>query len=364
MHDHEARHCNPAPQGLQPQNAATYFPACQNGQCALQWPGGAGVAESIVARFQLFLLLVLLSTSCTPSPPAESPRGQPAAAPADPHKEALGRDPDALPESLRDALQQFRDRFACNNVSGCPSEHVILNFGWMVRPYLQNIFEKAPDQAQYRSRAVRVIAELRDPMARTFLRDRLQDSDPETRAYAVFGLGLLDDRELARLLPTIGRDDWSAWMAPVRLSALWLSRRWGDPTAEHAFLQQLAMLANEQMAVQGLVWGLTLCMRDDGPNCQAALPAIARHPNFMVRRQVAKAMARAPLPAFASGLVALTTETARSISEPAEQALRVLSGQDLHGGTEWRRWCAATQCQRAAEEAVRALYADMTPTAP
>ena len=124
------------------------------------------------------------------------------------------------------------------------------------------------------------------------------------------------------------------------------------------------MLAEQQMAVQGLVWGLTLCMRDDGPNCQAVLPLVARHPNFMVRRQVAKAMAVAPLPGFALGLVALTTETARSISEPAEQALRVLSGQDLHGSTEWRRWCEATQCQRAAEDAIQALHVDLTATKP
>ena len=118
-----------------------------------------------------------------------------------------------MPEPLREALKQFRDRFACNTISGCPSENVLRNMGWLARPYLQQIFEKAPDQAQYRSRSVRLIAELRDPQARAFLRERLQDADPETRAYAIFGLGLIDDREMEHLLPTIGRDDPTAWMA-------------------------------------------------------------------------------------------------------------------------------------------------------
>ena len=317
-----------------------------------------------MTRYLIILLVIFLAEGCAESPPAPAPDTSQTALGRDPHLEAQGRDPDAVPEAIRDALKQFRDRFACNNISGCPSENVLLNYGWAARPFLQQVFEKAPEQAQYRSRAVRLIAELRDPLARGFLRDRLQDSDPETRAYAVFGLGLIDDRDMARLLPTIGRDDSSAWMAPVRLSALWLALRWGDASAQQAFVQQLAMLAEQQMAVQGLVWGLTLCMRDDGPRCQAALPTIARHPNFLVRRQVAKAMAAAPQPSYALGLVALTTESARSISEPAEQALRVLSGQDLHGSGEWRRWCEATQCQRAAEAAILALHAAATPTAP
>ena len=209
-----------------------------------------------------------------------------------------------------------------------------------------------------------MIAELQDPQARTFLRDRLQDTDPETRAYAIFGLGLIDDEEIRHLLPTIARDDTSAWMAPVRLSAFWLSLRLGDPKAQKAFVNQMARLADQQMAVQGLVWGLTLCMRDDGPRCQAVLPAIARHPNFLVRRQVAKAMAVAPLPSYAEGLVALTTERARSIADPAEQALRVLSGQNLHGSVEWRQWCEATRCGRDAALAIRALQLDVSPTMP
>ncbi len=323
--------------------------------------GRRKVAEFAVTRWLPFLLSIFLLVSCAEPPPEPKPDAAPA--PFDPHAEALGRDPEPMPEPLRDALRQFRDRFACNNISGCPAEAVLLNIGWPARGYLQQVFEKAPDQALYRSRAVRVIAELRDPSSRAFLRDRLQDSDPEVRAYAVFGLGLIDDHELVRLLPSVGRDDATAWMAPVRLSALWLALRWGDPSAQQAFVQQLALLANQQMAVQGLVWGLTLCMRDDGPNCQAALPAIARHPNFVVRRQVAKAMAMAPQPSYAQGLVALTTESARSISEPAEQALRVLSGQNLHGSDEWRRWCETTQCARAAEQAIAALHAGVTPTA-
>jgi hypothetical protein len=362
-----ARHCRRAPQRLQPQPNRTYFPACQNVQCALQWLRGAEAAEWHVSRFLPYLLALALAVACAHESPSVPPDAASAPLPApviQPHEAALGRDPEAMSEPLRDALKQFRDKFACNQISGCPAESVLRQLGWQTRPYLQQLFEKAPEQAQYRSRAVRVLAELQDPLARNFLRDRLQDTDPEVRAYAIFGLGLLDDRWLEPLLPTIGRDDATAWMASVRLSALWQGARWGDRTAEPAFLRQMAMLAEQQMAVQGLIWGLALCMRDDGPNCQTVLPLVARHPNFLVRRSVAKAMARAPLPSFAAGLVALTTETARSIAEPAEQALRALSGQDLHGASDWRRWCEATQCQRAADEAIAQLQAAATATAP
>lgn len=377
----EARDCTATLRGLQPYNAASYFQrtaifysgaslplprrqtmhrACQMQSGGVQWAWP--VAPWGPCMRKLLLVLTVLC-ACT-QPPAPVPSPQPDASTAlDPHTAALGPDPDAMPEPLRLALKDFRDKFACNNISGCPSERVLVGFGWTARPYMQQVFEKATDQATYRARAVRVIAELQDPQAIPFLRDRLGDNDPEVRAFAVYGLALADDRDLERLLPTIGRDDATAWMAPVRLSALWAAHRWGDRTAERAFVHQLAWLARQHMAVQGLTWGLTLCMRQDGPHCEPALPAIARHPNFLVRRYVAQAMAAAPKPAYAAGLVALANETAKSISEPAVQALRVLSGQNLTTAAEWRQWCAATGCEAAAESAITALYADASPTA-
>ena len=267
-----------------------------------------------------------------------------------------------MPEGLREALGQFRDRFACNNISGCAAERALHDFGWQARPLVQQIFDRAPEQSGYRSRAVRVVAELADPQGREFLRARLTDTDPEVRAYAIYGLGLIDDRTLQPALATIARDDPSAWMAPVRLSALWLAQRWGDATAARAFIVQLGLLAEQHLAVTGLVWGLTLCGRGDGLDCSRALPAVARHPNFQVRRAVARAMAAAPLPSHAAGLVGLTAESAHSISDAAESGLRLLSGLDLHGHAAWAGWCAANQCERAADDAVRALHAEATRT--
>ena len=337
----------------------TRHPVAIGGLCPVRHAG-------VVVRRLLCLSLALCAACASPAPPPVADAGpigtEPAAAPVgDPHTGALGRDPDALPEPIRQALKDFRDRFACNNISGCASERVLLQAGWTVRPMLQQVFEKAPDQSPYRARAVRVIAELQDPGAVPFLRERLDDKDPETRAYAIYGLGLLRDPQVLRALRSVARDDPSAWMAPVRLTALWLMWREGDPQALRDFQHQMGALARQQMAMSGLVWGLTLSLRPDGPDLAPVLPLVARHPNFQVRRLVARAMSVKPQPSFAASLVAMAADTASSIREPAERGLQVLAEQVSPPQGSWSAWCEATQCAKAADAAILAL--DTSPTA-
>lgn len=352
----KARECNPDLQRLQPHQMRPYSSlrrTCQKPSRAVQWRADAQATEMQVQQFLPMIPLLFLVFACqTPEAPKVQPDVQ---ITADPHVEALGRDPEPLPESLRQALKDFRDRFACNAISGCPSEQVLLQAGWVIRPYVQQIFEKAPEQSSYRARAIHLLALLRDPQARPFLRDRLDDRDPETRALAIFGLGLLNDEQVQRLANTVTRDDPSVWMAPVRLSALWVAQRAGDRTANRAFLHQLALLARQQLAMSGLLWGLELCQRGDGLDCHAVFPLMARHPNFQVRRALVKALAAAPRPEYAAALVEMTGETATSIAEPAEIGLKVLSGLDLHGHAAWQQWCQQTACEKKAQEAIREL---------
>lgn len=267
-----------------------------------------------------------------------------AAAPADAGS-VTARDPAAIDEALRDALHAFRDRFACNAISGCPAEAIIIGFGWAARPHLEQMFQRAPRQATYRARAVHALAELRDPQALSFLQHAAVDVDPEVRGYAVLGIGLLGAREERPNFEQVTDADRSVWAAAPRLSALWVLRRWGDATAQARFAQEMALLVRQQMAGPALTWGLELCARPEGPSCDAILPLAAVHPNFTARREAIRAIAAHPRPALAAALVAATADPVHSLAEVAERTLAQLSGrQDLHGAQAWREWCEGTKC--------------------
>ncbi len=273
-------------------------------------------------------------------PPATAPQSADAGS-------VTGLDPAPVDEALLEALQSFRDRFACNAISGCPAEAVLIGFGWAARPHLEQMFQRAPKQATYRARAVRALAELRDPQALPFLRRVATDSDPEARGYAVLGIGLLGAREERANFEQLADSDRTVWSAAPRLSALWVLRRWGDPTAEARFLEELRLLTSQQMAGPALTWGLELCARPEGPSCDAVLPAAARHGNFTVRRAAIRAIAVHPTPALAPVLVMAAADPIHSLAEVAERALRELSGrQDLQGAGAWRDWCAQTKCDQ------------------
>lgn len=260
------------------------------------------------------------------------------------HAEALRRDPDAMDEGLREALRQFRDKFQCNGISGCKAEQTLVEYGWAARPYLEQLFQQAPAQASYRTRAVRTIAQLRDPSAQAFLVHALQDRDPEAKAYAIWGLGLLDAKTLRNRFEHIARDETMPWLAPPRLTALWTLHRWGDEAAGEHFLQQLHVLSTQQMAGPALTWGAELCMRDDSPDCRTVLPLLARHPGFTTRRQAARAMAARPQHGYEAALVDLASDSVRSISDNAVTALRQLTGLNFTEAADWRRWCSETRC--------------------
>lgn len=296
--------------------------------------------------------LVVLWASCAvacarPEAPArpDAAVAQVQASPVDAYGQALGHDPEPIDEGLRVALHDLRDRFLCNSISGCKSEQVLIDYGWTVRPYLEQVFTTASAQASYRARTVRIIAQLRDPAALPFLVQVLPDRDPEVRAYAIFGLGLLDAQQLRGRVAAIAREDIVPWTAPARLSALWTLHLWRDPGAGEAFLAALRVLSGQHTGALGLTWGAELCMRDGAPDCRTVLPLIARHPGFSARRQAARAMAARPEPGQEAALVELTADPVHSIGELAEGALRRLTGTSLVGAEAWRSWCRQTQCQ-------------------
>ena len=259
--------------------------------------------------------------------------------------QATTREPDAMDEGLRLALHALRNRFACNDISGCPAEDQLVAYGWGARTFLEQVFDRAGSQASYRPRTVRIIADLRDPTAQPWLLRLVGDRDPEVKAYALYGLGLLDAMEHRALVKAHAGEDNTVWLAPVRLTSLWVLHRWGDAEAGSRLVRLLAELAPQQMAGPALAWGVALCIKPGAPDCGAALPGIATHPSFTARRAAARAMAAMPRAGHAAALVALTADPVHSIAELADAALRTLAKRpDLEGPGAWRTWCLQTQC--------------------
>lgn len=297
---------------------------------------------------------LVFALACTPTPPPSPPptAGRPQTAPQsaaqpslDPHRAALGRDPEAQDEAVRQALHDLRDKFLCNGVSGCKAEPILVDAGWTIRPTLEQIFLQAPAQASWRARTVRIIARLRDPDALPFLLGQLDDREPEVQTYAVWGLGLLDARQVRARLTRIARDEATLWLAGPKLSALWVLHRWGEAWAGEAFVRYLRQLSQQQMAAVALTWGAELCADPRAPDCDGVLPAIARHPGFLARRQAVRTMAQQPARGQEAVLIDVAGDNVRSSAELAEDALRRLTGQPLHGADAWRQWCAEVDCR-------------------
>ncbi len=301
-----------------------------------------GARVTVGQRWSLVVVVVTVTLGhCgKPAAPTETRDAMPTVTgPAPTLRElATAADPEPPDEGLRDALRAMQDRFACNAISGCPAHQALVGFGWQARPLVEQAFARASLQAGYRARAVQVVAELRDPGAEPLFLRVLDDRDPEVRAWALIGLGDLQARQHSERVQEQAAAD-TLWLAPARLAALWTLHRWGQADKGLQFQQLLGELATQQMAATALVVGAWLCARNDTPDCGAALPLLARHPNFQVRRDALHVMARQPRRSYAAALVYLTNDQARSVRQTAMDALTVLSrGHTATDHAGWQAW--------------------------
>lgn len=277
-----------------------------------------------------------------PSMPSQTDAGP---APATLHQQALGRDPEPADESLPGLLAALKDRFACNNVSGCAAHQALLRYGWGARPALEHAFARAPAQAQWRARAVAILADLADPQSKELLAHLLEDRDPEVRAWAAIGLGNLGAVEYRARIAELADTSDGLWTAPARIGALFVLAAWGEHPAAMRFAQDLHDLGRSQLATTALMIGADLCLRAHAPDCSAALPVMARHPAFQARRAALRAMTARLRPSYARALVFLSADQAQSIRREAEDALAVLAGRtDINGAAAWGQWCEQGGC--------------------
>ncbi len=262
-----------------------------------------------------------------------------------PPAQATDLDPTAMDEGLRQALVDLRDKFRCNSISGCKAHAVLTGFGERALPALQNVFHTAPRQAQWRSRTVRIIADMQVPQARSFLRQVLTDDSDSARAYAVYGLALLDDRRDQQMMHNYADAPGIIASAMTRVAAAWGLAYLGDSAYAKRFVALTHEAAAHQLGGATLRWALQLCRVPHGPPCEGTLEAAARHPSYVVRREVLTSvdgtMRSAP------ALVILAADPNVNLARRAERALRKLSGRaDVRGGPAWRAWLAARPSAR------------------
>ena len=254
-----------------------------------------------------------------------------------PTPKATDLDPYAMDEALRQALVDLRNKFRCNSISGCKAHAVLVNFGERARPALQHMFPTAPFQAQYRSRIIRIIAEIQSPGARTFLRSVLKDSSDKARAYAVYGLALLNDRRDQELMHNYANAPGIIASAMTRVAAAWGLGYLGDPAYAKRFVGLVHEAADHQLGGATLRWALELCRVPRSPSCRGTLELAARHPSYVVRREVLRAVDTSR--ASARALLILVADPNGNLARRAETALRRISGRgDIRGVAAWRKW--------------------------
>lgn len=193
-----------------------------------------------------------------------------------------------MDEGLVDALAELRDKFKCNVISGCPAHDVVRRYGWRASPYLQSMYGNSKPTDPWRARIVTIVALLQDPEATPMLMQALDDPMDAVKAAAVMGLAKLDRSELTERLQRLTRAGLGLQRAQARLAAWWALERFGVPGAARGFHDELAVRSGQFLASRAIVWGLQLCHLEGSRaiDCHDLLHRAARHPAFIVRREV------------------------------------------------------------------------------
>jgi len=306
-------------------------------------------AEAIVLSRAAFILILAcwLATGCEQSTPAQKAVDMTSSkpTPAEPIPLATDRDTDGIDEGLRIALRNVRNKFKCNRISGCKPQDVAIGFGRHARPFVEQLFASAPRRAPWRSRTVRIVAELRDPDALPFLVERLGDRNEAVIAYAAYGLVLLDYRAEQKRFEDLATAGAGLMYAKTRLSTRWALARWGVKGAKAAFKGELEDRVGQLLGSGAVTWGLYLCTQWSGVDCERSWRLAARHPAFVVRRAVAERFEAVPRKRDIPVLVELAADPVPSVGRRARAVLVQLTGEaGLRDGGAWRKWCDERKC--------------------
>lgn len=239
-------------------------------------------------------------------------------------------DPTATDMGLLRALWELRQRTRCNDVSGCPAEEVVRGYGPAAIEELTTLVRMAGPRTPWLPRVVRLLGEVGDARTLAVLEEMAELEEDAVRASALFALTQRGVVRRERLLTELSTRTAAA-TSRSRLTAAWALGRDGDANAQARFVGVLQELAEQIVAADSLRWGYWLCGVAQPPSCTAALEAGARHPGYLVRREVLRLAERRPTRAMAPALRLLMADPMVPLRRDATATVRAAAAADPDG---------------------------------
>ncbi len=239
-------------------------------------------------------------------------------------------DPDGLGADVEHALAELRVRTRCNDVSGCPSADLLRAAGpQVVRPLL-NLAHVAKPRAPWLARVTLLLGELGDDdevlPTLQLLAEREEDA---VRAAAILGLWRRNAMGRDQLQENADTDSAAA-VSRSRLAARWALAGRGDVEARHAFDALVLELSQQLVAADSLRFAAWLCGQAPAPPCDALYEPMAKHPAFLVRREVMRRIRERPHVSHLPALRLLAGDPIGSLATPATELLRGLETGPAH----------------------------------
>ena len=292
-----------------------------------------GPPQGLCRRVGVALALTC-AFGCSPAPPAVESAQRPAAPAPWRLPEALSPtdvDPEGLGADIEQALAELRVRTRCNDVSGCPAADLLRAAGpKVVRPLL-NLAHVAKPRAPWLPRVTSLLGELGDDAEVLATLQLLSEREEDAvRAAALLSLWRRD---------AIGRDqlqenadaDAAAAVSRSRLVARWALAASGDAEARGAFYALTLELTQQLVAADSVRFAAWLCGQAAAPACDTLYEPMAKHPAFLVRRDVMRRIRERPHSSHIPALRLLAGDPIGSLSTPAAELLRGLESGPAFG---------------------------------
>jgi len=344
-------------------------------RCALGAPARIGYNARMASLSSKTPRVLLLLAALLAGPACKSPSAPKAGneAPQEIPPQALlplPEDEDAL--ALRLAMDELRDRFKCNDVSGCPVRDRILAWGPRSRTALEDVFRLSAPQAPYRLRVVEILADLGDTGAELFLLERTKDKDDFIRAHALRGIANLELRaHLDRVRVTLHQTSPQN-MPATHAAAAFAMAKLGDRTGLGSLIETVKPASQAATNPWALRFALDRCRDLRERACIPGFLAAADNPDYFARRAAMAGLRLFPDKSYVPKLIVCLRDPVVSLRRDAEDLLVSLTGTRQPNEEAWTAWCTKAACENWAPDGtsksasvgpLRGLPDEPTPTA-
>jgi HEAT repeat protein len=250
----------------------------------------------------------------------------------------------AVSPEIAQAVAALRDERACNRVSGCPAEDVLLAAGATAAPALAEAVAAGGRGANYFPRMVEILGRIGGADQLEAVRTLLDEPRWHVRASAAVALGRMGDRLSEPRLEYLGRNDASA---AVRAATSFARVLLGDATAKEGVAVTLSEDGVRSEGWPTITFVIPLAVE---LKLTEALPGIrlaATHRDYFLRRTAAEALGALDDRASIPLLVGLTEDEMPGVRKRAMASLARLTGKSFPTGAGWKSWCEETRCAEA-----------------